>query len=70
MDELVKLVSEKTGISEAQSKTAVETVINYLKEQLPAPIAGQIDSALGNEGGMSAGVESLTKGLGGFLGKK
>ena len=65
MDELVKLVSEKTGITEAQSKTAVETVINYLKEQLPDPIAGQIDSALGDGGG----IASLTKGLGGFLGK-
>ena len=70
MDELVKLVSEKTGISEAQSKTAVNTVIDFLKEKLPAPIAGQIDSALGAEGGMAASVEGLTKGLGGFLGKK
>ncbi len=70
MDELIKLVSEKTGISMAQSKTAVDTVINFLKDKLPAPIGGQIDNVLGSESGMAANAGSLTKGLGGFLGKK
>ena len=65
MDEVVKLVSQKTGISEEIAKTAVETVIGYLKDKLPAPIAGQIDSVLGG-----SGVEGLAKGLGGLLGKK
>ena len=65
MNELVQLVSDKTGIPEAQARTAVETVLGYLKERLPAPIAGQVDSAL--EGG-SAG--DLAKGLGGLLNKK
>ena len=65
MDELVKLVSSKTGISEAQAKTAVETVIGFLKKKLPAPIAGQIDGILA--GGQLGNIE---KGLGGLLGKK
>jgi hypothetical protein len=64
MDELVKLVSQKTGISEEVARTAVETVIGYLKEKLPDPIAGQIDSVL--SGG---GLEDVVKGLGGLLGK-
>ena len=34
MDELVKLVSQKTGISEQQAKAAVETVLNFLKQKL------------------------------------
>jgi hypothetical protein len=68
MDELIKLVSQKTGISEEMAKTAVETVIGYLKQKLPAPIAGQIDSVL--EGGAAQGAEGLVKGLGGILGKK
>ena len=46
MDELVKLVSQKTGISEQQAKAAVETVLTFLKQKLPAPIAGQIDGLL------------------------
>ena len=64
MDELVKLVSQKTGLSEEMSKTAVVTVLDYLKKELPAPIAGQIDNFL--EGG---GLGDLTEGLGGLFGK-
>jgi hypothetical protein len=69
MDELVKLVSQKTGLSEEMAKTAVETVIGFLKEKLPAPIAGQIDSVLGGAGPAKS-VEDLAKGLGGILGRK
>ena len=45
MEELVQLVSDRTGLSEEMSKVAVDTVIDYLKDKLPAPIAGQIDLA-------------------------
>ena len=65
MDELVKLVSQKTGISEQQAKAAVETVLNFLKQKLPAPIAGQIDGLL--KGGTQG--YDLLKGLGNLLGK-
>ena len=65
MDELVKLVCQKTGISEQQAKGAVETVLNFLKQKLPAPIAGQIDGLL--KGGAQG--DDLLKGLGNFLGK-
>lgn len=69
MDELIKLVSKKTGLPEATAKTAVETVLGYLKKKLPAPIAAQIDGVLGGAGA-AKGVEDLAKGLGGMLGKK
>lgn len=46
MEELVKLVTQKAGISEDQAKKAIETVVGFLKQKLPAPIAGQIDSLL------------------------
>lgn len=68
MDELIKLVSKKTGLPEATAKTAVETVLGYLKKKLPAPIAAQIDGVLGGAGA-AKGVEDLAKGLGGMLGK-
>ena len=67
MDELVKLVSKKTGLPEAQAKQAVEVVIGYLKRKLPAPVASQIDGILG--GGTSK-VADVAKGLGGLLKKK
>ncbi len=53
MDELVKMVTKKVGISEAQAKQAVETVLGFLKDKLPEPIAGQLDAILeGDTGGL------------------
>ena len=69
MDELVKAVSERTGLSEAQARAAVETVISLLKSRLPAPVASQIDSFLAGDGS-TGGLSDLAGGLGGLLGKK
>jgi len=73
MDDLIKLVSSKAGIEKAQAKTAVETVLGFLKEKLPAPIAGQLEAALSNEAMLGQASQFLDKGvggLGGLLGKK
>jgi hypothetical protein len=51
MDELVNQVAQRTGLSPEQARQAVETVLNLLKERLPAPIASQIDSVIGGGGG-------------------
>jgi hypothetical protein len=69
MDQLVKQVSDKVGISESQAKQAVDTVLDYLKEKLPAPMAGQIDGLLSG-GGNAENLGSIAKGLGGLLGTK
>ncbi len=66
MDELVKLVSQKTGISEQAAHGAVDTVLNYLKGKLPPQISSHLDSAA--KGG-SVGGDAL-KGLGDLFGKK
>jgi len=68
MDELVKLVLQKTGLSEEMSKVAVVTVLDYLKKELPAPIAGQIDNFL-EGGGLAGGLGDMAEGLGGLFGK-
>ena len=69
MDALVSRVSEKTGLSEEQSKQAAETVINFLKERLPAPIAGQLDNFVGGEGGEGGGIGDTISGMtGGMFG--
>jgi len=47
MDELVKLVSGKTGLSEEMSETAVKLVLEYVKKKLPASVAAQVDVVLG-----------------------
>jgi uncharacterized protein (DUF2267 family) len=68
MDELVKLVSSKAGISQDQAQKAVETVMGFLKDKLPAPIASQVESALSS--GKMPDVGGLGKTIGGLLGKK
>ena len=52
MDEIIKRITEKTGISEDQARSAVNTVAGFLKEKLPAPLAGQVDNVLSG-GGMT-----------------
>jgi len=68
MQEIIKLVSEKTGIPEAQAKIAVDTVVGFLKQKLPAPLASQLDGLLA--GGGMPDLGSLAGGLGGLLGNK
>ena len=53
MDELIKQVTERTGISEAQARTAVDTVVGFLKNRLPAPLAGQLDSVIAGGAGVA-----------------
>lgn len=64
MEELVKLVMQKTGISEEQARGAVNTVITFLKSKLPAPLASQVDGALAG-----SAVNDALKNVGGLFGK-
>ncbi len=66
MEELVKLVVKKTGLSEAQAKAAVKVVLDFLKKKLPQPIGSQIDTVLA---GGSLPTD-LMQGVGSLLGKK
>ena len=71
MDELVALVSQKTGLPPEQARTAAETVLGFLKTRLPAPLAGQLDSLLAGsatEGG-GGGLGDVAQKIGGLLGK-
>ena len=74
MDELVRQVIEKTGISESQAQTAVTTVLGFLKNRLPEPIAGQLDGLVGGAGGAVGGIADragdVLGGLGGMFGGK
>ena len=62
MEELIKQVSQKTGISEDQARTAVSTVINFLKDKLPAPIAGQLDNFIGGSAGAGGAAADAATG--------
>lgn len=63
MDELIKQVAQRAGISDDQARAAVTTVIGFLKDKLPAPVAAQVDGVL------SGNAPDLSKGLGGLFGR-
>jgi hypothetical protein len=52
MDELAKVVSEKTGLSMDQSKMAAQAVVDYIMSKLPAPMAQQMKDMMMGEGMM------------------
>lgn len=68
MDQPVKLVAEKAGIPPESAKTAVETVLGFLKDKLPEPIASQVTSVIG--GGLPSDPSGLMGNLGNMFGKK
>jgi hypothetical protein len=70
MDELINQVAQRTGLSHDNAKAAVDTVVGFIKQRLPAPVASQIDGFLGGTTGTTGagGIDDLTKGLGGMFG--
>ena len=69
MDQLVQQVVERTGISHEQAQQAVQVVMGFLREKLPAPIASQVDGLLGMQ--QASGVADQAMGaLSGMFGKK
>lgn len=74
MDLLIQQITERTGISESQARDAVQMVANYIKTQLPEPMAAQVDSLLGGQGGQGGQLadqaQQVLGNLGGMFGKQ
>jgi len=71
MEDLIRQVVERTGISEEQARTAVQTVLGYLQNNLPAGVSQQLGGLLGGAaggGGIADRAGDLVGGLGGILG--
>ena len=72
MDELLELVQEKAGISADQAQKAIDTVMEFMQDKLPAPVVSQIEKFMGggdgdgDEGGDTLG--GITDKLGGLMG--
>ena len=66
MEELIKQVTAKAGISEDQARSAINTVLDFVKTRLPAPIAGQVDNVIGGGGGGGV-VGDIADKVGGFF---
>ena len=67
MEALIKMVSEKTGITEAQASTAVQTVVTFLKDKMPAGLGGQVESFIkggtGSIGDIAGGLKDKVGGM-------
>jgi hypothetical protein len=64
MNEIIQRLIDKTGLPEDKAASAVETVVGFLKEKLPAPMASQVDNLMGQGGDAT----DQSGGIGGRLG--
>lgn len=46
MEELIKLLTAKTGLPEDKARMAAETVIGFVKQRLPTSVGEQLNSLL------------------------
>ena len=61
MDELIKLLTEKTGLPEDKARMAADTVIGFLKQRLPGTVGEQLNSILSAPS--SPGLAEKMKGM-------
>jgi hypothetical protein len=70
MEQIIKMITEKTGISNEQATTAVNVVTDFLKEKLPAGMGSQLDGLLqGDTSKLGDIAGSIKDSLGGLFGK-
>ena len=63
MEELVKQITERTGLPADQARAAAQTAIDFIKGKLPEAMRGYVDMALNS--GM---VDDVANQAGGMLG--
>lgn len=67
MDELIKQLTEKTGLGADKIKEVVNGVMDFLGDKLPGPVAGQVKKLLGggddDGGGEGGGLMDKAKGI-------
>ncbi|HEX9115110.1 MAG TPA: DUF2267 domain-containing protein [Anaerolineae bacterium] len=66
MDEVINLVADRAHITPDQARIAVQTVTDFLKQKLPAPVASQVDAVMS---GGTPNVGDAAKGMGGLFGR-
>ena len=74
-NELIQQVAQRTGLAPEKARTAVDTVLGFLKNKLPTSIGSQLDGAvsgksIGGIGGIggTSGIGDVAKDVGDRLG--
>jgi len=71
MEQLISMITEKTGLPADKAEEVVGMVIGFVKDKLPGPIASQLDGLMSGGAGVGEGgglMDNVKKGLGGLLG--
>jgi hypothetical protein len=68
--QLIEQISQRAGIPAEKAQAAADTVIGYLKEHLPGPVASQLDSAMSGDDSGGGGLAGAAGKVGGMFGKK
>ena len=67
MDDLIKQITERTGLPADQARAAAQTTIDFIKEKLPESMRGYVDMAL-NSGMINDVAGQAGNILGGLFG--
>jgi hypothetical protein len=67
MDDLIKQITERTGLPADQARAAAQTTIDFLKAKLPESMRGYVDMAL-NSGMIDDVANQAGNLLGGMFG--
>ncbi|HEV2134922.1 MAG TPA: hypothetical protein VGR47_11860 [Terracidiphilus sp.] len=72
MDELITMLTEKTGLPEDKARMAVDTVIGFLKQRLPSSVGEQLTACLSLPAGQgfSDKFKEMAHSVGGVFSKK
>ena len=70
MEELIKLVSKQTGLSEDMAEKGVGMVAGFLQGQLPSAVSGQVGDVLGTRPSSAAKNAKTTGDLVKLISKK
>lgn len=70
MDSIIKMIAEKAGISEAQAKTALTTLMGFLKDKMPGGLGAQVEGFIQSGGAATGGdmMGGLKDKIGGMFG--
>ena len=66
MEELKQQLMEKIGLDADKSSSAIQIVVNFIKDKLPENLQGMVDKAIGGGGdddGEGGGALDKVKGL-------
>lgn len=58
MEDLIRIVAERAGITTEQSACAIAAMVNLLSARLPSPVVGQIRAILDGERVTATAIQS------------